>query len=75
MNFPVDLWVSKWFLSFFVLIMPLEYLLRIFDFLVFSDVYGMVLMTLVILNQIENEILKRGFDEVAQLFNDEKEIG
>lgn len=75
MNFPVDLWVSKWFLSFFVLIMPLEYLLRIFDFLVFSDVYGMVLMTLVILNQIENDILKRGFDEVAQLFNDEKEIG
>jgi len=75
MNFPVDLWVSKWFLSFFVLIMPLEYLLRIFDYLVFSDVYGMVLMTLVILNQIENDILKRGFDEVAQLFNDEKEIG
>lgn len=52
-NFPVELWVSKWFLSFFIIALPNEYLLRIFDFLIFSDVFGMVLVALVILNSLD----------------------
>ena len=71
MNFPIDLWVSKWFLSFFILALPLEYLLRIFDYLLFSDVFGMVVVALVIVNSMEKEILKREFEDIALLFNDD----
>lgn len=69
-NFPFDIWVNKWFLCFFILILPHEYLLRTFDFLLFSDVFGMVIVALMILNQMEGVILGMSFEQLAFLFND-----
>lgn len=50
LEFPLELWISKWFLSFFTLVLPKEFLLRVFDFLIFNDVFGLIYIGLIIVN-------------------------
>lgn len=50
---PYEMWVSKWFLSFFTVSLSKEYLLRIFDFLVTADAFGLVYVALAVANQLK----------------------
>jgi len=42
------LWIFKWFISFFTFALNKEYVLRIFDYLMISDCFGMVYIALII---------------------------
>ena len=72
-SFPLELWVSKWFLSFFILVLPLEFLLRIFDFLILTDVFGLIYVALILVGQLESFFLKSNFSVLCNSLND-KEI-
>lgn len=52
LGFPAELWIIKWFLSFFTFSVEKEFVLRIFDFLVVNDVFGPVYVALAIANQL-----------------------
>lgn len=54
LNFPAELWIVKWFLSFFTFSLDKEYVLRIFDFIMVNDVLGPVYVALAIADQLSS---------------------
>ena len=52
--FPAELWIVKWFISFFTFALEKEYVLRIFDYLMVNDVFGPVCVALAIASQLTN---------------------
>ena len=74
-KFPPELWVSKWFLSFFIIVLPLEFILRIFDFLILTDVFGLIYIALILVGQLENFILKSNFGELCNSLQNKEILG
>ena len=49
MDVPDELWLTKWFISFYTTSLSKEYVLRIFDFLMISDCFGMIVVAIIII--------------------------
>lgn len=63
---PDELWVTKWLLSFYSFSVTKEYLIRIFDFLMVTDMFGLVYVGLLITEQLKKVILEADLTEFAQ---------
>jgi hypothetical protein len=74
MDIPDEFWITKWYLSFFILIFPKKYLLRIFDFLVVSDVFGLVYISIIITQQLESFFFNLDSCDLSQLLQNKEEI-
>lgn len=72
-DIPHEVWTSKWFLSFFTLALEKEFVLRIFDFLITSDIFGPIYVVLAISSQL-NTLFHKGSlgDIIATLQNKSK---
>jgi hypothetical protein len=69
MDFPDELWITKWFLSFFTFSLNKEFVLRIFDFLMINDCLGLVYVALLITYQLKKYILTgslASFNKIVQ---------
>ena len=66
-NIPISLLTSKWFLSFFILNLETEYLLRVFDYLIIQDVFGMAVIAFILLNSLQKVLYRSSFDEIAKI--------
>lgn len=64
---PDELWITKWLLSFYSFSVTKDYLIRIFDYLMVVDMFGLVYIGLVITEQLEKVILKSDLAEFAQV--------
>lgn len=64
---PDELWISKWLLSFYSFSVTKDYLIRIFDFLMVTDMFGLVYVGLLITEQLRPFILKSDLGEFAQV--------
>ena len=74
LDIPDEFWLTKWYLSFFILIFPKKYLLRIFDFLLISDLFGLVFISIIITQQLENFFLTLDSCELSQLLQNKEEM-
>ena len=75
MQCPDELWIGKWFLSFFTFSLDKEFILRIFDFLMITDCLGMVYIALAITFQLEKVILKKDLSLFAATLANAKDLG
>lgn len=69
-----ELWITKWFLSFFVVSFENEFLLRIFDFLVLKDIFGLIFICVILVEQFEKIILKEDFENLSLFFGNKQKI-
>lgn len=74
LDIPDEFWLTKWYLSFFILIFPKKYLLRIFDFLLISDVFGLVFISIIITQQLEKFFLTLDSCDLSQLLQNKQKI-
>lgn len=74
LQLPSELWVIKWFLSFFTYALEKEYVLRIFDFITINDVFGPVYVALAICEQLNNVFATEDLHLIAKLVQDKEEL-
>ncbi len=72
MDFLDELWIMKWFIGFFTFNLTKEYVLRIWDFLMINDCFGMVYVALAITEQLKKQILKHNMLFLTQCLKREK---
>ena len=73
-NIQKEIWVFKWFLTFFVNALEKHFVLKIWDYLVVGDAFSMVNVVVVIVKLIRNEILKCDFAQFFQLMKDKHNL-
>ena len=71
---PYELWVSKWFLSFFTLGFEKKYILRIFDFLVTADAFGPVYVALAIANQLKKLFMCEDMHQISIVLQSKEKL-
>lgn len=74
LGFPPELWIFKWFLSFFTYSLEKEYVLRIFDFILINDVFGPVYVALAICDQLGGMFKTEDFTLLAKLIQDKEKL-
>ena len=67
---PPELWLSKWFITLFVLAVPQRHVVRIWDYLFEVGLFGMVNIALGIIKIYEKEILTRDAFEIDSMFKE-----
>lgn len=65
MHLPDELWITKWFLSFYSFSVTKEFLIRIYDFLMVVDLFGMVYVALIIVKQLKKVFSVKDIGEFA----------
>ena len=74
MDFPNELWLTKWFLSFFTFSLNSEYVLRIFDFLMINDCMGLVYIALVITDQLKKYFIKGNIGSIVEIIQNKENL-
>lgn len=74
LSFPPELWIVKWFISFFTFALEKEYVLRIFDFIIINDVFGPVYVALAICDQLKSVFASENFALIAGLIQDKTQL-
>jgi len=74
MGMPDEMWLIKWFIGMFTFTVKKDFILRIFDFLMTTDMFGLTYVALIIAQQLEVEFYRdNGFVILAECFqNPEK---
>ena len=62
---PDELWVTKWLLSFFSFSVTKDYLIRIFDYLMVVDMFGLIYVAIIITHQLKDIFLESDIGEFA----------
>lgn len=65
MGIPDELWLTKWFLSFYTIVLQKEFLVRVFDYIMVSDCMSLVEIALTIAIKLSPLILAKGFFQFA----------
>ena len=65
LEIPDELWVSQWFICFFTKVLSKEFLLRIFDYLMITDCFGLVNCAIAITLQLKPLFLSKDFSKIA----------
>jgi hypothetical protein len=74
-GFPDEMWLSKWFLGMFTFAVTKDYLLRIFDYLLTTDMFGMVYIALLIADQIQADFFHQdSFPILSEYFQNPKKL-
>lgn len=71
---PDELYISKWILTFFCGHLTKPFLLRIWDFLLISDVFGCVFISLEIVTQMKSLIMKGDLQKSADVMSCPKQM-
>jgi hypothetical protein len=75
MGMPDEMWLIKWFIGMFTFTVKKDFLLRIFDFLMTTDLFGMTYVSLIIAQQLEPEFFKEnGFVALAECFQNPEKL-
>ena len=67
MKLPDELWVTKWLISFFCFSVTKDFMIRIFDFLMVVDMFGLVYVSVLLTAQIGSVFLTQDIGVVAEL--------
>ena len=71
MGITYDLWIGQWFQTLFTIILPLNYLKRIWDCLFSENIYFLVKFGIVFTKMIKNEILEKTEEiDIINFFKD-----
>lgn len=73
-NLPAELWIFKWFLSFFTIALDREFVLRIFDYLLVNDVFGPVYVALAIADQLTDLFEGGDFISIGETINSSQKL-
>lgn len=75
MGMPDEMWLIKWFIGMFTFTVKKDFILRIFDFLLTTDMFGMVYVALIIAQQLEPEFYKDdAFVTLAECFQNPEKL-
>ena len=67
MDLPDELWITKWIISFFSFSVTKDFLIRIFDFLMVVDMFGLVYIALILTEQLKPLFLQKDLGGFAQV--------
>ncbi|OMJ71582.1 hypothetical protein SteCoe_30175 [Stentor coeruleus] len=64
-----DMWVFKWFLSIFTTCLPINAIVRVWDFIIVKGLKGIYQIALGIVSLLQSELLKSDLAEILVVFN------
>ena len=77
LGIPDTMWISNWFMTVFLYSLPAAKVVRIWDYVLSEDLFGVIKVSLSLLKLYEKELLKMdflGFNDLIQFFRTEKPI-
>lgn len=67
------MWIWKWILTQFIYSFPFEIVIKFWDYIFSTDIFGNLTLGLAILQHYEKLIMAYDFSEISQFFRDLKE--
>lgn len=64
-----DMWVFKWFLSIFTTCLPINIIVRMWDYIIVKGMKGIYQIALGIVSLLQNDLLKSDLAEILVIFN------